>query len=102
MTDVTQSDPSSGDAPPTDAPSAEIADLSFDEALQELEKAAERLDSGDVPLEQALEVYERAVALFRHCSERLEDAEERLEVLTRDLDGRAKAEPLEIDDSIDD
>lgn len=63
-----------------------IDELSFDEALEQLETLANRLEAGDIPLEDALEVYERAVELFRHCRQRLTGVEERIEILTRDLE----------------
>lgn len=76
-------------------PSPDVQEMSFDEALEKLEAAARKLESGDVPLEEALQVYERAVRLFRHCNERLAKVEERLELLTRDLDGEPRVRPLE-------
>lgn len=76
-----------------------IAELSFDEALIRLEALAQQLEAGDIPLEDALNVYERAVGLFRHCSGRLSEVERRLETLTRDLDGKQVTVPMaDIDD----
>lgn len=72
-----------------------VAELSFDDALEQLERAARQLEGGEVPLEEALQVYERAVVLFRHCSRRLHDVEQRLELLTKDLDGDAATTPLD-------
>ena len=74
-------------------------DLSFDVALEHLEALARQLENGDIPLEDALEVYERAVSLFRHCRGRLEGVEQRLESLTRDLDGAPVTETIEADDN---
>jgi len=82
--------------------SPDVQEMSFDEALEKLEAAARQLESGDVPLEEALEVYESAVRLFRHCNERLARVEERLELLTRDLDGEPVARPLEDSDGDED
>ena len=73
-----------------------IDDLPFDEALGRLEALADRLEGGDIPLEDALAVYEEAVGLFRHCSGRLATVEQRLEKLTDDLDGALTTEPLEV------
>lgn len=73
----------------------EVGDLSFDDALEQLESAARQLEDGEVPLEESLRVYERAVALFRHCSRRLHDVEQRLELLTKDLDGELATSPLD-------
>jgi exodeoxyribonuclease VII small subunit len=79
----------------SDPSATPVQELSFDQALEQLEAAARQLESGDVPLEQALTVYERAVALFRHCNRRLQDVEQRLELLTRDLDGQPAATALD-------
>jgi len=77
-----------------------IEELAFDTALDRLEELAGQLEDGDIPLEESLLVYEQAVALFRHCRTRLSSVEQKLELLTRDLDG----EPVEapIDQSPDD
>ncbi len=69
-------------------------DLGFDAALEQLESLARELEEGDIPLEQALEVYERAVGLFRACRDRLTGVEAKLELLTRDLEGEPLTTPL--------
>lgn len=71
-------------------------DLSFDEALRQLEELAAKLEEGDIPLEDALKVYERAVGLFSLCRGRLETMEQRIEVLTGDLEGTLKTEPADV------
>ena len=71
-----------------------LDELSFDVALGQLEGLARELEEGDIPLEQALEVYERAVGLFRACRERLAGVEAKLELLTRDLEGEPLTTPL--------
>ena len=73
----------------------DIDQLPFDQALVQLEEAADSLEQGDIPLEQALEVYERAVGLFGHCRKRLSVVEQRLERLTEDLQGSLSTETLE-------
>ena len=72
-----------------------IEQLSFDAALQQLEALAQKLEGGDIPLEDALAVYERAVRLFTHCRDRLERVELRLEQLTSDLEGEVTTTSLE-------
>jgi exodeoxyribonuclease VII small subunit len=69
--------------------------LSFDEALVKLEELAGHLEEGDVPLEQALEVYEAAVHLFAFCRRRLDGMEQRIEQLSETLDGTLSTAPLE-------
>ena len=71
-------------------------DLTFDEALRQLEELAAKLEEGDIPLEDALKVYERAVGLFSLCRGRLDTMEQRVELLTEDLEGSLKAEPADV------
>ena len=56
---------------------------SFEEALSELEGRVRRLDSGDLPLEQALTLFEEGISLVRECQELLDGAERRIVELTR-------------------
>ena len=55
----------------------------FETALEELEKRVRRLESGDVPLEEALTLFEEGVALARGCHEQLDQATERVAALSR-------------------
>ena len=59
----------------------------FEASLQELEKRVRRLESGDVPLEEALRLFEEGVSLARTCHEHLETAEQRVAALTRGASG---------------
>jgi exodeoxyribonuclease VII small subunit len=56
---------------------------SFEAGLQELESVVKQLESGDLPLEKALELFERGVQLSETCRKRLEEAETKVELLTR-------------------
>lgn len=55
----------------------------FEEALAQLEERVRRLEAGDLPLEDALALYEQGVELARTCHEQLEDAEQRVASLQR-------------------
>ena len=55
----------------------------FEEALAELEGLVERLERGDLPLDEALKVFERGVALTRHCQSSLQAAQQKVEILLR-------------------
>ncbi|MDB5710212.1 MAG: exodeoxyribonuclease small subunit [Sphingomonas bacterium] len=68
------------DTPPTD--------LSFEAALAELEKIVGRLESGEVPLQDAIDLYERGDALRKLCAERLDAAQARIEAIRLDGEGR--------------
>ncbi len=53
----------------------------FEAAIAELEGIVRKLEEGDLPLEQSLALYERGVHLSRYCHARLEEAEQRIEIL---------------------
>lgn len=56
-----------------------VADMTFEEAMAELEAVVARLEQGDVPLEDSIALYERGAALKAHCDARLKAAEEKVE-----------------------
>lgn len=64
-----------------------MTEPTFEQALSDVETLARRLESGDLPLEEALSAFERGIGLVRTLSERLNEAEARIEVLTRGSDG---------------
>jgi exodeoxyribonuclease VII small subunit len=61
----------------------------FESSLEELERIVRELEQGELTLEKSLELFERGVKLSRECQERLSQAERRIEMLTRDNQGRA-------------
>ncbi|MBB6675230.1 exodeoxyribonuclease VII small subunit [Cohnella nanjingensis] len=61
--------------------------LSFEEAMERLEGIVARLESGDVPLETAIELYQEGMALSKLCGQKLEQVERRIEMLIEDGDG---------------
>jgi exodeoxyribonuclease VII small subunit len=68
---------------------------SFEESLKELEGIVEQLETGDLPLERSLELFERGVKLSRQCQKRLDEAERKVEILLKGDDGAYKAEKFE-------
>lgn len=64
----------------------------FEEALNELESLLTRLESGDVPLDEMLELYERGVTLSIYCRKSLEDAREKLQIITESLENKDEHE----------
>ena len=69
----------------TDKP---VAELSFEEAMAELEKVVTQLERGDVALEQSIKLYERGADLKAHCAGKLKEAEEKVELI-RAAEGKA-------------
>jgi len=78
------------------APHDNIASLSFEQALAELESIVAELESGQAPLEQSIERYERGARLKAHCEARLEAARLKVERIVVGQNGEAvRADPAE-------
>lgn len=83
------------DAQDTNA-ETDVSKLSFEEALDRLETIVNKLESGDVPLEQSIAIYEQGEALKKHCAKLLQAAEDKVEKIRVGADGTAKGtEPLD-------
>ncbi|GLK75486.1 exodeoxyribonuclease 7 small subunit [Methylopila jiangsuensis] len=74
----------------TDVRPADVADLSFEAALAELERIVGRLEQGQVPLEESIEIYRRGEALKARCDDLLKKAEARVETISVGADGSPK------------
>ena len=72
----------------------DVAALSFEEALAELEAIVQRLEKGELGLEDAIATYERGVGLKRRCEEKLKDAQLRVEKIEAS-GGTVKAAPFD-------
>lgn len=66
----------------------DMGEMTFEQAIAELEKVVNQLDRGDVPLEESIRLYERGAALKARCETKLKEAEEKVEQITLDADGR--------------
>lgn len=67
----------------------EIAGLSFEDALRALEDIVRKLESGEVPLDATMDLYERGEKLRKHCQARLDAAQLRIEKIVAGADGQA-------------
>ena len=76
------------------------SELKFEKALERLEKIVEDLESGNMPLEDALKKYEEGVKLSRLCTEKLTQAESKIEVLTRTLGGAFESNVLDSEEKV--
>jgi exodeoxyribonuclease VII small subunit len=76
-------------------PKAKEKESSFEESLSTLERVVAQLESGELPLERALELFEEGVALARRCQSQLEEAERKVELLLRER-GDIKVIPFEL------
>lgn len=68
---------------------SDISQLSFEQALIALEEIVQQLESGNVPLDQSIALYERGEGLRKHCQKRLDDAQARIERIVTDASGAA-------------
>lgn len=75
----------------------EIAALSFEDALQELEQIVKRLESGSGKLNDAIASYERGALLKRHCEAKLREAQARVDKIVIGADGAPAVEPASLD-----
>jgi exodeoxyribonuclease VII small subunit len=74
----------------------DIATMSFEQALTELETIVQRLEQGDVPLEESISQYERGEQLREHCQKLLGAAEAKVEKIRLGTDGKPEGtEPLD-------
>ncbi|MDX5403457.1 MAG: exodeoxyribonuclease VII small subunit [Rhodobacterales bacterium] len=77
----------------TDRP---VSEMSFEEAMKELETVVGQLERGDVALEQSIHLYERGAALKKRCEAKLKEAEEKVAAITLDGEGQpAGLKPVE-------
>lgn len=72
-----------------------IQEMSFEEALGELETIVRELESGKAPLETSITAYERGIALKKHCETKLTDAKTKIEKITISNDGTIGTAPLD-------
>ena len=75
----------------------DIAAMSFEDALAELEQIVRRLEAGQVKLDEAILSYERGAQLKRHCERKLNEAQQRVERIVVGPDGAIAVEPAKLD-----
>ena len=78
----------------SDAPQSSAAP-NFEAALKRLEEIVKKLESGDLPLDSALELFEEGIKLSRFCHTTLGQAERRVEILLKNESGQVRAVPFE-------
>ena len=76
---------------------ADVTAMSFEDALAELEQIVRRLEAGQVKLDEAIECYERGALLKRHCEQKLNEAQQRVDRITIGPDGAIAAQPMKLE-----
>jgi exodeoxyribonuclease VII small subunit len=79
----------------SETPPPDVATLSFEDALAELEQIVRGLESGQQKLEDAILAYERGAALRKHCEAKLAEAEARVAAIVERADGTLGTRPLQ-------
>nr|MBC7243900.1 exodeoxyribonuclease VII small subunit [Chloroflexota bacterium] len=74
----------------------EIANLTFEQAFQQLEEVVRLLESGDLPLEQSLALFEKGVLLARLCESKLDEAEQKVSQLVGINSGSPVLKPFSV------
>ncbi len=73
-----------------------VSEMTFEQAMAELEQVVGQLERGEVPLEDSIKLYERGAALKKRCEDKLKEAEEKVAKITLNADGTPSGtEPVE-------
>lgn len=72
-----------------------MAEIKFEDALKKLEKIVEELEKGELTLDEALKRYQEGIELSRSCSQRLESAKKKIDVLVKNKSGEFELKPFE-------
>jgi exodeoxyribonuclease VII small subunit len=75
-----------------------VAEAKFEDAFQKLEAIVNKLEEGNLTLEESLKAFEEGVRLSRFCSKKLDEAEKKVEILLKDSNGRLAAKPFTVED----
>jgi len=75
----------------------DIKAMKFEDALAELEKIVQKLETGNARLDEAIADYERGAALKKHCEAKLAEAQARIDKITKSAGGGVAAEPADLD-----
>jgi exodeoxyribonuclease VII small subunit len=75
---------------------ADVAKMSFEEALNELESIVRDLEKGGGKLDTAIEAYERGAALKKHCEAKLREAQTKIDKISLETDGSVTTEPANL------
>lgn len=72
-----------------------MAEVKFEDAIKKLEKIVEDLEGGDLSLDEALKKYQEGIEISRVCSQRLESAKKKIEVLSKNKKGEFELKDFE-------
>ncbi len=75
-----------------------MKDRSYENAMEELQELSERLESGELTLDESLDAYAKAVELIKYCNQKLQGAQKQMTVLVEDFEGAMKEIPFKEED----
>ena len=78
-----------------------MAKKTFEQAMGQLEKIVQELETGELPLENALKKYEEGIQLSKFCSQKLDETEKRIIILMEDKDGEITKIPFSDQDTVE-
>lgn len=78
-----------------------MGEIKFEKAIQRLEKIVDDLETGELDIDKSLEIFEEGIKMSRICSKKLNEAEAKIEKLTRDQKGELVAELFPVDEDND-
>ena len=71
-----------------------MAKKTFEQAMKQLEKIVQDLESGDMPLEKAIKTFEEGIRLSKFCAQKLDETEKRITILMQNSDGKLSEAPF--------
>ena len=78
-----------------------MGEVKFEKAIQRLEKIVDDLEKGELDIDKSLEIFEEGIKMSRVCSKKLNEAEAKIEKLTRDQKGELVIELFPVEDKND-
>ena len=74
-----------------------MAKKTFEQAMKQLEKIVQDLESGDMPLEKAIQTFEEGIQLSKFCSQKLDETEKRITILMQNSEGKVSETPFPVE-----
>lgn len=74
-----------------------MSKTTFEQSMKKLEQIVQELESGDLPLEEAMQKFEEGIKLSRLCSKKLDETEKKITLLLQDQKGNVSEKPFESD-----
>lgn len=71
-----------------------MAKETFEDSFKKLEKIIAKMESGDLPLEETLKLYEEGMRLYTHCSQKLTEVQKKVELLSQTSEGKLAGKPF--------